>query len=341
MKYQKNKKGDYNLTYNVVSLFSGAGGMDLGFVNQGFKIVWANDFNKSACETYKNNFGDHIVCGDITQIKSEDIPDCDIVIGGSPCQGFSVANRQTGFLDNPKNFLVKEFIRVVKDKKPKVFVLENVPQIITVGNGKFIKEIINTLNEYNISVKVLNAADYGVPQKRKRCIVIGSLVGKINLPEPTQLNYITIEQALQGLHNEIPNQKDIANSSETVRNRFKQVPQGGNWKNIKEFEGKYKHSILYRRLSLDEVCFTFPHAAKNLIIHPTEDRILSVRECARILSFPDNFVFHGGLNDKYQQVANAVPPLMAEAIAKEIKNVFNEYSTKNQVNTKIELVGIK
>lgn len=304
--------------------------MDLGFVRQGFEIVWANDFNEAACSTYRENLGDHIVCGDITQIKSEDILDCDVVIGGSPCQGFSVANRHTGFLDNPKNFLVREYIRVVKDKQPKIFVLENVPQLITAGDGQFLNEIKTELKEYEISVKVLNAADYGVPQKRKRCIIIGSKLGLIKHPEPTHKKYKTIKEAFENIHNGIPNQLDITKSSKEVIRRFAEVPQGGNWSNIKEFEGKYKHSILYRRLSLDETSPTFPHAGKNLIIHPTEDRIISIREGARILSFPDDFVFKGGISEMHQQIANAVPPLMAEAIAKEIKIHIEMHENKNK-----------
>lgn len=304
---------------NVVSLFSGAGGMDLGFVKQGFNIIWANDFNEDACNTYSKNIGEHIVCGDITKIESSQIPDCDIVIGGSPCQGFSNANRLTNFLDNPKNFLAREFIRIVKDKKPKVFVLENVPQFATAGKGQFVNEFRDALSDYAIEVKTLVSTDYGVAQKRRRCIMIGSLVGLIKHPKHTCSTYKTVGEALRNLGSEIPNQNDIANSSEIVIERMKKVKQGENWKVIPEFEGKDKHSTLYKRLKLDEPSVTIANAAKILLTHPTEDRVLSIRECARIQSFPDDFVFYGGLRSKYQQIANAVPPLLGEAIARQIK----------------------
>jgi len=164
----------------VVSLFAGAGGMDLGFKNAGFDIVWANDFNLDACITYKNNIGSHIIQRDITKIKSEEIPsNIDVVIGGFPCQGFSVANTKRSLKDE-RNFLYKELLRVVNDKKPKFFVGENVKGILSLANGKvfeMIKEDFRNIG-YKIEAKLLNAADYGVPQTRQRVIMIGNRIGK-------------------------------------------------------------------------------------------------------------------------------------------------------------------
>lgn len=314
----------------VVSLFSGCGGLDLGFIRHGFEVVWANDFNKAACDTYSKNIGNHIVHVDITQIKSEDIPDCDIIIGGSPCQGFSNSNRQDNFLDNPKNFLVREYIRIVKDKNPKIFVLENVPQIITAGNGKFVKEIINELNTYDIKVKVLNSADYGSGEKRKRAIFIGSRIGEINYP--LKINKTkTVKECFEGLTDETPNQKDITKSADLLIEKMSHVPQGGNWRDVPKelwvdswYKGK-THSSVHKRLNLNEPSITITNFRKSYITHPTENRILSVREAARIQGFPDDFVFYGGLSEKQQMVANAVPVELAEAIAKQIKETV-EYA---------------
>lgn len=308
----------------VVSLFSGAGGMDLGFINAGFEIVWANDFEKAACDTYKKNIGDHIVCGDITNIKVKDIPDCDVVIGGSPCQGFSNSNRTTNFLDNPKNFLVREFIRVVKGKKPKVFVLENVPQILTAGDGQFIDEIKKVLKEYHITTKVLHSEKYGVAQKRKRAIIIGSKIGEISHPEPNG-RIVTLREALAGITEDTPNQIDYSKSDDLTVKRMSYVEQGSNWKDIpEELRKKWTHSSMYRRLSLNEPSTTIVNFRKTMLTHPTENRIISVREAARIQGFSDDFIFYGTLAEKQQMVANAVPVKMAEAIANKImKHMHN------------------
>jgi DNA (cytosine-5)-methyltransferase 1 len=308
----------------VVSLFSGAGGMDLGFINHGFKIVWANDFDKAACETYRKNIGDHIVHKDITQIHIDEIPDCDIVIGGSPCQGFSNANRTTHFLDNPKNFLVREFVRVVEGKEPKIFILENVPQILSAGDGQFLQEIKDKLSDYHIEAKILNAAEYNVPQSRRRAIIIGSLIGKIDHPIPISEIHKTVGDVFRNLHSDIPNQDEFTVSKEKVVERMKHVPMGGNHKFIPDhLKTKSKHSTMYKRLDYKQPSVTLVHPIKTLLTHPELNRILSVRECARIQTFPDDHVFYGNLSAKYQQLVNAVPVGLSEAIAKRIKEYIH------------------
>lgn len=182
----------------VVSLFSGAGGMDLGFKKAGFNIIWANDFFKEVVETYKKNIGDHIVLGDITKISSEDIPDdVDVIIGGFPCQGFSIANIKRSMQDK-RNFLYKEMLRVIEDKKPKYFVAENVKGLISMENGGVIKMIIKDFENlgYKVDYKVLNAAEYGIPQMRERVLIIGNRVGMAN-PFPKVTHYI--DNRLKGL----------------------------------------------------------------------------------------------------------------------------------------------
>lgn len=167
--------------YTLISLFSGAGGMDLGFKEAGFNILWANDFNEDATITYKNNIGEHIVLGDICQIESNEIPDNpDVIIGGFPCQGFSVANIKRNMGDK-RNFLYKEMLRIIRDKKPKIFVAENVKGLLSMEKGKIIEMIKKDFENigYSVDYKVLNAADYGVPQIRERVIIMGNRI-KVN-----------------------------------------------------------------------------------------------------------------------------------------------------------------
>lgn len=177
--------------FKVISLFSGAGGMDIGFINSGFEIVWANDFFKEAVESYKKNIGDHIVYGDITKIKSDEMPDdIDLVIGGFPCQGFSVANNKRSMKDE-RNFLYKEMLRVIKDKKPKFFVAENVKGILSMEKGKVIEMIKKDFESlgYKVDARLLNAAEYGVPQARERVVIIGNRLGLEN-PYPKATHWV-------------------------------------------------------------------------------------------------------------------------------------------------------
>ena len=208
----------------VVSMFSGAGGMDIGFINAGFEIIWANDFFEEAVNSYRKNVGKHILHGDITKISSDDIPDNpDVIIGGFPCQGFSVANTRRS-MEDKRNFLYKEMLRVISDKKPKFFVAENVKGLLSIEGGKvfdMIKKDFENLKDnegkvigYKVDARILNAAEYGVPQARERVVIIGNRIGVENLyPVPTHyvegvsespeglLPAITTEQAIGFLSN--------------------------------------------------------------------------------------------------------------------------------------------
>ena len=185
----------------IVSLFSGAGGMDLGFEQAGFKTIWANDFDEDSTKTYKRNIGD-IVLGDIEKIKSKDIPDNpDIVLGGFPCQGFSIANSIRRSVDDSRNKLYKQMVRIIRDKKPKYFVAENVQGILSLGKGLVMQKILYDFSKlgYQIDWKLLNAADYGVPQSRKRVFIIGNRIGKKNpFPKPSHFGFVngTKDQSL-------------------------------------------------------------------------------------------------------------------------------------------------
>lgn len=178
----------------IVSLFSGAGGMDIGFINAGFEIIWANDFFEDAVNSYRNNIGRHVVHGDITKISSDDIPDNpDVIIGGFPCQGFSVANTKRS-MEDKRNFLYKEMLRIIRDKKPKFFVAENVKGLLSMEKGRVIEMIKRDFEElgYNVDARVLNAAEYGVPQARERVVIIGNNIGVDN-PYPEITHYLTEE----------------------------------------------------------------------------------------------------------------------------------------------------
>lgn len=175
----------------ILSLFSGAGGLDLGLIQAGNQIVWANDIDKNAVETYKHNIGEHIVLGDIKDVNIPHLPNVDVVVGGFPCQGFSLANRFR-VLDDERNFLYKFFYQVVKEKQPKFFVAENVKGILSLGKGEAIKQIVDDFKEagYITELHLVNMADYGVPETRQKVIIIGQNqnIGEkflFNFPIPT------------------------------------------------------------------------------------------------------------------------------------------------------------
>lgn len=178
-------------TLKVVSLFSGAGGMDLGFINSGFEVIWANDFYQEAVNSYKNNIGKHMIFGDITNISSDDIPDgADVIIGGFPCQGFSVANNKRS-MEDKRNFLYREMLRIIRDKNPKFFIAENVKGILSIEKGQVFEMIKTDFEElgYRVDACLLNAAEYGVPQARERVIIIGNRIGVENR-FPRKTHYI-------------------------------------------------------------------------------------------------------------------------------------------------------
>lgn len=199
-----------NKKYKVAGLFSGCGGLDLGFINSGFNVIWANDFFKEAVETYKKNIGDHIVLGDITKINSNEIPnDFDVLLGGFPCQGFSIANIKRSMKDE-RNFLYKEMLRIIKDKQPKYFVAENVKGLLSMQKGKVIEMIVNDFQDlgYDVDYKLLRASDFGVPQNRERVFIIGNRLGLKNpFPKKTHgedeelLPYVSTQETVGFLEN--------------------------------------------------------------------------------------------------------------------------------------------
>ncbi|WP_240416538.1 DNA cytosine methyltransferase [Paenibacillus periandrae] len=316
----------------VASLFSGAGIMDLGVLEAGFDVVFALELSEGAALTYRHNIGSHIVQGDITKFDKSKIAKAPVMIGGSPCQGFSNANRNTNFLDNPNNLLVKQYIEAIKaNENCKVFLLENVPRILTAGGGQFKDEIYSALSEFEISSGILSSADMGSAQLRERAIFIGSKIGKIELPKPQfrRDEYRTVRQAFEGLHDGIPNQLDVSKAKDETLERMSTVPPGGNVYSIpQDIRPKGQHSDMYRRLEWEKPSITIVNPRKACILHPVEDRILSVRECARLFDVKDTFEFQGSLSSKQQQIANAVPVRLIRSVAEAIKSAIQCFNEK-------------
>lgn len=304
----------------VVSLFSGAGGLDLGFKMAGHSIVWANDLYEDAVKTYAHNIGDHIVCEDITKVPTSAIPDCDIVIGGFPCQGFSVANIKR-HEDDARNELYKQLIRVIREKQPKFFVAENVKGILSLGNGKIIEMIINDFENlgYNVQKKVLNAADYGVPQTRQRVIIVGvrkDLDFSYNYPTPTHNSsgkdglkqWVSVNEALKNF----PNPDEPNNIPNHTYSKYKL-----------HFNGYLGHRPLDPQKPAPTVTARGDNKGGVVILpHPNAQRRMTCRELAAVQSFPADYLFCGNNSSIYRQIGNAVPPLLAKAVAEE----FNRYS---------------
>ncbi|WP_307993047.1 DNA cytosine methyltransferase [uncultured Clostridium sp.] len=329
----RNKDNFHSYNENVhtglrfVSLFSGAGILDKGFVDEGFEPQLSIELEQDMVNTYNYNLGNHAVQGDMNEYDINTIPDAEILIGGSPCQDFSNENRISGknVLDSPKNKLVRKFIEVAKHMKSlKVFVLENVSQILTKGK-RFINELKERLSDFDITVKKVNSVDFGSAQIRERAIIIGSKIGKIEIQKPKLKLFKTVRQAFEGLTKYIKNQLDYSKPRKETILKMSYVKQGGNYRDIpEELRGKGNHSNLFSRLEWDKPSITIVNPRKANILHPEENRILTVRECARLFDLPDSFEFLGSLANKQQMVANSVPLKLATAIARTIKQYIFE-----------------
>ena len=303
--------------YRVVSLFCGAGGLDLGFDNAGFSTIWANDINKDACETHRQWSHAEVVCEDIKKIDVNSLPDCDVVVGGFPCQGFSLAGPRK--IDDKRNILYKFFVNVLEAKKPMAFVAENVKGILTLGGGEIIKAIISDFASrgYTVKAKLLNASDYGVPQDRFRVILVGirNDIDKVwKYPEPHD-HKVTLREAIGSMSPPLPSEICDAPYSSRFMSRN-------------------------RRREWDEQSFTIPAMAKQCPLHPSspsmeklgpdnwifgngKTRRLSWREAAAIQTFPKDLEFQGNLTSIYQQIGNAVPVKLAEAVATQLKKLLD------------------
>lgn len=296
-------------------MFSGAGGLDLGFIEAGHTVVWANDFDADAVATYRKNIGDHIVLGDIKQIDADEIPDCDVVVGGFPCQGFSVANTKRNTLDE-RNQLYKEFLRVLEAKRPKYFLAENVKGILSLGKGEVIKAIVQDFEHtgpgYKVVYKLLNAADYGVPQNRQRVIIVGvrkDVDAEFEYPAPTHSKdgkdglepWVSVREAI-GRFPDPDEPNDIPNH---VYSKYKVKARNFTGHRLTDPD-KPSPTILARGNGGGGVC---------AIPHYDNKRRMTIRESATVQTFPDDFEFIGKMNSCYRQIGNAVPVELAKAIA--------------------------
>lgn len=325
--------------YTYMDLFAGAGGMSLGFDNAGFKNLLAVEFNKDFAETYKKNFPRHnLIVDDIKNVTEKQIYDIiknekvDVIIGGPPCQGFSIAgNIGRSFIDDDRNRLFKEFVRFVKIIKPKVFVLENVAAMERHNKGKTIKEIVSSFKEigYDIKYKVLNAVNYGVPQERRRIFIVGTL-GENNFEYPHEINKIvTVKDAIDDLPklkngetSEIPNHTAMKHSAQMLE-KMSYVSDGGNRNDIPEdLRPKSGDSRKYIRYNSKKPSFCVTGDMRK-IFHYSQNRALTCRELARLQTFPDSFVFLGNTGKVQQQIGNAVPVLLANKIALQVKEVLD------------------
>jgi DNA (cytosine-5)-methyltransferase 1 len=387
--------------FKVISLFSGAGGMDLGFKQAGFDIVFANDFDKDSCQTYSKNIDKNILHCDISKIENSDIPkNIDVLIGGFPCQGFSIANRNRNIGDE-RNSLYKEMIRFIRVSKPKIIVAENVKGILSLGKGIIFQQIQEDLEnlEYEVDYKLVNTAYFGVPQVRERVIIIANKIGiKNKFPKETydKNNFISTKEVCEYLSNvtisynpiKLKNkivynhiastnvhdkfwarkyelkQEDICDYLKEWRkktsistkkideifgykhtaghwfrkdNNSGSIPKPSDWWRLKEilkFDSKYDKQVTelvekpivfeqsLRITNWDKPSDTI--TATSPEIHFNKERRLSVRECAIIQTFPDDFIFYGSLNSMYRQIGNAVPVKFANCVAKTILKMLSD-----------------
>jgi len=349
----------------VVSLFSGCGGLDLGFKRAGYKILWANDFDKDAQAVYKKNKLGKIDSRDILDITASEIPDCDVLTAGFPCQPFSNAGNRKGIHDS-RGMLYKECLRIIEKKLPKVFVFENVKGLLSTKyiDGKNLVDVIyddlSTIGGkgYNVVYKLLNASDYGVPQNRHRVVFVGvrkDLKITFNFPIPQNKQGLTLRNVLS-IPSNVPNQVDWELSPQALE-MVTQIPEGGSWKSIpykklaprfqriRDNMEKYHSPNFYRRFSRDEISGTITASAQPEncgIIHPTKNRRYTIREIARIQTFPDDFLFiDDSLRDivgMYKVIGNAVPVKLAEIIALAIKEQIFEEKEKPPARKKRQLV---
>lgn len=342
----------------IIDLFSGVGGLSLGFEMEGFKSVVAIDFWDDAIKTYNHNRKEKVgISMDITKFNDELLPNIvkehtiDGIIGGPPCQGFSTARlsnatEEVGKINESRNQLYLEFFRAVEMVKPKFFLIENVRGLVSANKGAFVKDITERFGciGYNVSYKILNASDYGVPQNRQRVFFIGLLEQEFEFPGKFDYK-ISTKEALMDLidsnEDEVQNysspsvneyQKIMRNGKKTVKNHevtihneqtinvISMVPNGGNIKSLPpEYWNIRKYNKAFQRMNSELPSNTIDTGHRNYF-HYEANRIPTARESARIQSFPDSFEFLGTKGSQYKQVGNAVPPLLAKVLAQKIKS---------------------
>jgi len=339
----------------VIDLFCGCGGLSLGFEHAGYTILGGVDHWADAVNTFNQNHKNSIglVC-DLLTYQPQQLVDrigtdrIDVIIGGPPCQGFSIAGKR--IVEDKRNLLYKAFVQFVDFFQPKAFVLENVPNVMAIGGGIIKNKMITDFQNlgYHVECKILLASDFGVPQNRKRAFFIGTKNRlKFEFPIATTTQHITAKEAISDLPptsltdgNNYPvlaqsvfqkqmrkNSLGVFNHQITVHNErtcsiIDLVPDGGNYKDLpKELQQTRRVNIAWTRLNSNKPSFTID-TGHNHHFHYEYNRVPTVRESARLQSFPDNFIFLGSKTSQLRQVGNAVPPLLAKAIAEKLKEIL-------------------
>ena len=347
-----------NIHYKAISLFAGAGGCSLGFQRYGVDILAAYDISKEAVNTYNHNFaGNKCHIEDLSACDFANIRDklgllkgeLDIVIGGPPCQGFTTAGRRSE--DDARNRLLANYVNALKEFYPRWFMMENVEGILTTTNGSFIVDCIQGMISlgYSVYMKKVYMQEYGIPQRRKRVIIIGNREGKsFVFPKPLTVasgriyknGTLTLRDAISDLEDiDIPEINHVRKGETDIQlERIRLLKEGQTMKDLpkelqhKSFAKRAARRVCdgmpsekrggspsgLKRLIYDEPALTITGSATSEFVHPTQDRMLTIRECARIQSFPDNFRFFGTDNQQMQQIGNAIPPLFANLIAEQI-----------------------
>lgn len=344
---------------NIISLFSGCGGLDMGFQMAGFNTIWANDNSKQVYETYRYNHPNaELVIGDICKISSDDIPNNFFgLVGGPPCQSWSAAGNGLG-LEDKRGRLFYEYIRVLQDKQPLFFLAENVKGMLSKRHKNSYDNIINLLEDagYTVTAKLVSSADYNVPQNRERVIIVGyrnDLGMRFVFPEKT-LKRPTVKDFLSDINDE-----PIYSNENLSQPNLCLIP------NHEYFIGSYSYIFMSRNRVLDwnSQSYTIQASGRQALIHPKAPKMekveqdimrfvpnqehlyrrLSVRECARIQTFPDNFILiYNSLDTGYKMIGNAVPVNLAYAIANKIyddmlpfENIFINEAINDIVNIEV------
>ena len=343
----------------VLSLFSGCGGLDLGFHQQGYETVWANDINEWAVKTFRENFGDVISDKNIEEIdpySDQSIPDCDLILGGFPCQDFSIIWKRPG-LNGERGNLYKSFLRFVDAKKPKAFVAENVKGLLSANNKEAVQTIIRDFESiapgYLVKIQLYNFAEYGVPQFRERVLIVGIRMDQefeFIHPKPThgperKHPFVTAGEALKKVE-AVPFNNEHMNVAPKTIERLKLIPEGGNFTDIPKDHPLYVKGMIshvYRRIHRSEPAKTIIAAGGGGTwgYHFPEPRPLTNRERARLQSFPDNFKFIGSNTEIRRQIGNAVPPVGVHTLAKSLMPLFaGKYEKTNLIELSKELKGL-
>lgn len=291
-----------------------------------FEINYAYDSDAAACESYRHNIGNHIVCRDVREVSGK-IPPQHLIIGGPSCKPFSSSNRRRRIEDHEDVDLVDEYIRITQENCPEIFVIENVPQFITCESGKFLSKVLQKLSHrYTITSNIVRDCDIGGYTTRKRAIIIGSRIGKIQLPQLKLYPFHTVREALSKVTSKWYNYFDVTTSRPETEKRMALVRPGHNFKDIPEFrDNKTMHSDRYYRLDYDSVSPTIVNWRKLPIIHPTENRTLTVAEASALMGFDQRFEFHGTIGGRQQQCGNGCTYAIGSLIKKVTKEALLRY----------------